>query len=277
MRATQDDLDQSSPNRNQHSIANLLAHAGNSLGIPASSLTSPFPHFPPGGSSPRQRAQSIVNSNSLQPNSPYRTNMHTPYRPGQGLPPPPPPQQNGHPPSSLGMSLPPPPPRQHQLMIPPPPSNPPSAHPTYWNRQASYPPPPNTSGPVPYNPGAYQQQQQQQIQQPHSESLVSATYIPGSDGWGPGVGIPPLYPLPKQQDSYDSGYGTGTSTYNSSLMREVQVATPIEDGRWTGNNTYSNMHRAPSRNIQANLWLFFSCSYGKFPTSSAPLPTPEAS
>ncbi|KAE9987281.1 hypothetical protein EG327_003890 [Venturia inaequalis] len=178
--------------------------------------------------------------------------MHTPYRPGQGLPPPPPPQQNGHLPSSLGMSLPPPPPRQHQLMIPPPPSNPPSAHPTYWNRQASYPPPPNTSGPAPYNPGAYQQQQQQQVQQPHSESLVSATYIPGSDGWGPGVGIPPLYPLPKQQDSYDSGYGTGTSTYNSSLMREVQVATPIEDGRWTGNNTYSTMHRAPSRNIQAN-------------------------
>ncbi|QDS71248.1 hypothetical protein FKW77_000221 [Venturia effusa] len=250
MRTKHEDLDQSSPHRNQHSITNLLAHAGNSLGIPASSLTSPFPPLVPGKSSPRQRSQSFANTNSLPPNPPYRNNMHTPYRPGQGLPPPPPPQQNGHPPSSLGMSLPPPPPRQHQLMIPPPPSNPPSAHPTYWNRQASYPPPPNTNGPVPYNPGAYQQQQQ--ISQPHSESLVSATYIPGSDGWGPGVGIPPLYPLPKQQDSYDSGYGTASSTYNSSLMREVQVATPIEDGRWTGNNTYSNMHRAPSRSIHAS-------------------------
>lgn len=249
MRASLDHFDQSSssPNRNQHSITNLLAHAGNSLGIPASSL------IPAGASSPRQRAQTFASSNGLQSNSSYRNNMHTPYRPGQGLPPPPPPQQNGHTPSSLGMSIPPPPPRQHQLMIPPPPSNPPSAHPTYWNRQASYPPPPNTSGPVPYNPGAYQQQQhQQQIQQPHSESLVSATYIPGSDGWGPGVGIPPLYPLPKTHDSYDSGYGTGTSTYNSTLMREVQVATPIEDGRWTGNSTYSNMHRAPSRNIHKN-------------------------
>jgi mitogen-activated protein kinase kinase kinase len=87
-------------------------------------------------------------------------------------------------------------------------------------------------------------------QPPQSESLVSATYIPGSDGWGPGVGIPPLYPLPKQESSYDSGYGTGTSTYNSSLMREVAVATPIEDGRWTGNGSYANIHRAPSRNIQ---------------------------
>jgi mitogen-activated protein kinase kinase kinase len=256
MRASSDDLDQPSLNRNQHSITNLLAHAGNSLGIPASSLTSPFPHISPGGASPRQRAQTFANTNSLQPNSPYRTNMHTPYRPGQQLPPPPPPQ-NGPQGSSLGMALPPPPPmsmrqpQQHTLMIPPPPSNPPSAHPTYWNRQASYPPPPNTSGPVPYNPGAYQQQLQQQ-QQPQSESLVSATYIPGSDGWGPGVGIPPLYPLPKQESSYDSGYGTGTSTYNSSMMREVQVATPIEDGRWTGNGTYSNLHRAPSRNIQAS-------------------------
>jgi mitogen-activated protein kinase kinase kinase len=270
MRATSDDLDQPSPNRNQHSITNLLAHAGNSLGIPASSLTSPFPHLPPGGVSPRQRAQTFANTHSLQPNSPYRTNMHTPYRPGQGLPPPPPPQ-NGPPGSGMGMALPPPPPmrqpQQHTLMIPPPPpSNPPSAHPTYWNRQASYPPPPNTSGPVPYNPGAYQQQQQQQqIQQPQSESLVSATYIPGGDGWGPGVGIPPLYPLPKQESSYDSGYGTGTSTYNSSMMREVQVATPIEDGRWASNGTYSQMHRAPSRNIQP--------SYGY--ASPAPTANPQ--
>lgn len=156
------------------------------------------------------------------------------------------------------MALPPPPPRQlqHQLMIPPPP---PSAPPTYWNRQASYPPPPNASGPVPYNPGAYQQQQQ--ILQPQSESLVSATYIPGSDGWGPGVGIPPLYPLPKQQDSYDSGYGTGTSTYNSNLMREVQVATPIEDGRYASSSTYANVHRQPSRSIHS--------SYGY----SSPAPT----
>lgn len=132
-------------------------------------------------------------------------------------------------------------------MIPPPPSNPPSAHPTYWNRQQSYPPPPNSStAPAPYNPRAYHQQMQQPQQ---SESLVSATYIPGSDGWGPGVGIPPLYPL--QSAGYDQPYPTGSGTFNRG-MGESTLNTPIEDGRWPDNRFNSNagIARAPSsRNI----------------------------
>jgi mitogen-activated protein kinase kinase kinase len=99
----------------------------------------------------------------------------------------------------------------------------------------------NQNAPAPYNPSAYQNHSQQ------GESLVSATYIPGSDGWGPGVGIPPLYPLTRQEASFDSGYGTASSTYNS-RMSDTSIPTPIEDGRWTTN---TSLYRQPSsRNIQ---------------------------
>ncbi|KAF2429570.1 Pkinase-domain-containing protein [Tothia fuscella] len=244
-----------SPSRSPNEqVDNTYNQNPSSLNVPQ----SPYPPSTGGRTSPRQRAHTFANTNTLQPNSPYSYNMHTPYRPGHGQQLPPPPPQNV-PSQTMGMPIPPPPPRpvvqQHQLMIPPPPSNPPSAHPTYWNRQQSYPPPPNTATtPAPYNPGAYHQQLQQPQQQ-QSESLVSATYIPGSDGWGPGVGIPPLYPL---QD-YDTGsaYPTGSSTYNNQLVNQAQISTPVDNSRrWQESQTYQsfqnqNIHRAPSsRNIQ---------------------------
>ncbi|KIW02767.1 hypothetical protein, variant [Verruconis gallopava] len=229
--------------------AGLLAQVGSTLtlGIPGSNPNTPFPYIPPLSTSPRQRAQSYATS-------PYSNTMHTPYRPGQQLPPPPPPQSV--PAGQAGMGfIPPPPPmprqQQHTMMnLPPPPSNPPSAHPishpTYWNRQQSYPPVANQNAPAPYNPSAYQNQFQPAQQQ--SESLTSATYIPGSDGWGPGVGIPPLYPLTRQEHSFDSGYGTLSSTLTSARSDATTVPTPIEDGRWTANA--SSLYRQPSRSIQ---------------------------
>ncbi|KAF2399775.1 hypothetical protein EJ06DRAFT_556891 [Trichodelitschia bisporula] len=140
------------------------------------------------------------------------------------------------------------------MIPPPPPAAPPSAHPTYWNRQPSY--TPLNAAPVPYNPTAYQNYSQTSLmpQSQNNETLVSATYIPGGEGWGPGVGIPPLYPLPRQESYADYAqagtYNAQAGTYNAQQM--MTNRTPVEDqGYQQDNRTYQNVHRQPStsRNI----------------------------
>ncbi|KAF2666988.1 Pkinase-domain-containing protein [Microthyrium microscopicum] len=179
--------------------------------------------------------------------------MHGAYR--NGFPPPPPPPQ-----TPIGISLPGPPPRQqhpqhHGLIIPPPPSGPPSAVPqnahSFWGgRQQSYPPPPPASNrPVPsYNPSAYstyQQQTQQSIRENSTGSLVSATYIPGGEGWGPGVGIPPPDDLYYDQPQYGthSDYGTQSNTGMTTLQ------TPIDGSNAFPTFAHGQMTPAPPRSI----------------------------
>lgn len=87
-----------------------------------------------------------------------------------------------------------------------------------WGRQQGYLPPP-----PPLGPNQFQYQQNQYSQHPayrnnqpaplaippppQNEAVVSATYIPGGDSFGPGVGIPALYsghhePIFQRDDSY---------------------------------------------------------------------------
>lgn len=107
---------------------------------------------------------------------------------------PPPPPQPTSTPGSHAINLPPPPPRPANnlggISIPPPPAS------YGWGAPGRQYPQPQG-----YNPGLYQNyavppppsapppQQAQQESQP----LTSATYIPGGESFGPGVGIPPLH------------------------------------------------------------------------------------
>ncbi|KAF2685847.1 MAP kinase [Lentithecium fluviatile CBS 122367] len=187
-----------------------------SLGSPPSSLhppsgpSSPYPLLSPGlvnhSTSPRGRAHTVADPNLLQRQQSYRQQsaMH------QYIPPPPP-QPTSTPAHNL--NLPPPPPRptnQNNLggiSIPPPPHQNfgwgaprqyqynPSA---YHGYQGTLPPPP---GPPP---------QQQQSEAP----LTSATYIPGGESFGPGVGIPPLH-TSRQQYSEPAFYQEDTWSANT--------------------------------------------------------------
>ncbi|MCJ1414545.1 hypothetical protein MMC32_000872 [Xylographa parallela] len=132
------------------------------------------------------------------------------------------------------MSLPPPPPRplqnmSHGMMLPPPPGPFPGHQQQQglsanwvqqgWNRVGfPLPPPPPMSmnqphSPHPaYNPGYQTHQpppisipsrQQHDIAQNESQPLTSATYVPGGDSFGPGVGIPGFHS--HQQVSFTRG------------------------------------------------------------------------
>ena len=158
------------------------------------------------------------------PSNPLTMDSRPPYIPG----PPPQPQQQNH-----IISLPPPPPRppamnssNHGMVLPPPPGPPPliTTNSTSmwggaaWGRQQGYLPPP-----PPLGPNQFQSQQNQYSQHPayrnnqpaplaippppQNEAVVSATYIPGGDSFGPGVGIPALYsghhePVFQRDDSF---------------------------------------------------------------------------
>lgn len=158
------------------------------------------------------------------PSNPLTMDSRPPYIPG----PPPQPQQQNH-----MISLPPPPPRppamnssNHGMVLPPPPGPPPLVTNSStsmwggaaWGRQQGYLPPP-----PPLGPNQFQNQQNQYSQHPayrnnqpaplaippppQNEAVVSATYIPGGDSFGPGVGIPALYsghhePVFQRDDSF---------------------------------------------------------------------------
>ncbi|KAK3690978.1 mitogen-activated protein kinase kinase kinase [Vermiconidia calcicola] len=116
---------------------------------------------------------------------------------GTYIPPPPPPSA----PPNSGMQFPPPPPprppnsiaQSHAQFIPPPP-NQSYGYGTY-NRQGSHPQPmyyhQQNREPKDYDPTAYAQYMQLPPLAP-DQPLTSATYIPGGESFGPGVGIPPL-------------------------------------------------------------------------------------
>ena len=157
-----------------------------------------------------------------------------------------PPQQNM-------MALPPPPPRpppnqsQHNLLPPPPPgpfpgqaqtasNGMPTSWVNNWNRIGIPPPPPppvqmshpnsvHYPGNNPYqqlHPPALSIPPRQNPYEPTSsdtQPLTSATYIPGGDSFGPGVGIPGLHS--SQQPSFAS------SDYNTEALLEPASGHPI--------------------------------------------------
>ncbi|KAL9103330.1 MAG: hypothetical protein Q9163_001636 [Psora crenata] len=168
----------------------------------------------PNRGGPRAQIPVEYQQGQRYPSSPAVVDSRPPYIPG----PPPPPQQ----PNPM-MSLPPPPPRppamnnQHAMVPPPPPGPPPSAtNPSggwgqqAWVRQQPYLPPPPPLGVSQINGQqnhyAYQSQWPTQLSipppPPPSEAVLSATYIPGGESFGPGVGIPPLYSQQQQEPSF---------------------------------------------------------------------------
>ncbi|KAJ4300748.1 mitogen-activated protein kinase kinase kinase [Kalmusia sp. IMI 367209] len=180
---------------------------------PSGGAGSPYSLLSPGSNystSPRGRAHTVADPNLIQRQQGYlpQSTMH------QYIPPPPPqPTSN---PATHNMNLPPPPPRP----------------PTNLNGMPMGPPPHQNYGwgapRQQYNPGAYHGYQQlppppgpPPVQQAQPEApLTSATYIPGGESFGPGVGIPPLHtsrhyqePAFYSEESYSANTDTSATSF----------------------------------------------------------------
>ncbi|KAI1493829.1 hypothetical protein F5X96DRAFT_119870 [Biscogniauxia mediterranea] len=198
----------------------------------------------------------------------YPNTQRDPGRPFQ-VPPPPPmsPPVQGQMNNMVNLNIPPPPPRYPAaptaasgVLLPPPPGPPPNSalgpQPpwqgswgrTYDGRTGFHIPPPPAGGPVAaYNPKLHHQASNNTLSIPpppplandHSsntyrpsnenEAMVSATYIPGSDTYGEGVGIPGFFPD-------DSTYSVTTQSSWPSQTGSAGTAntTPADDASRSG-------------------------------------------
>lgn len=141
------------------------------------------------------------------------------------------------------MALPPPPPRptalnsSHNMVPPPPPGPPPTAannaptgwNPQAWGRQQGYLPPPpplnqNQVGNQYVQYSAFRNNQPATLSipppPPQNESIVSATYIPGGDSFGPGVGIPALYSQQTQEPIFQRDESFSYSAAEAKMLAE---------------------------------------------------------
>ncbi|PGH18894.1 STE/STE11/BCK1 protein kinase [Polytolypa hystricis UAMH7299] len=169
----------------------------------------------------------------------------------QYIPAPPPPTMSQSGSQAHVLQLPPPPPRiQHSgshNLPPPPPGPPPGANygvqstwQQNWGRQpAPFPPPPPPL--IPTN--QYNAPHSRQIPAPLSipipqmsndlQPLTSATYIPGADSFGPGVGIPPLFTQDYPRET--AAHNTNAQSYSDGTMmsttgnRPHQLSVPSRD------------------------------------------------
>ncbi|KAF2732820.1 MAP kinase [Polyplosphaeria fusca] len=195
----------------------------------------------PYSTSPRGRAHTVADPNLVQRQQSYlnKPTMH-PY-----LPPPPP--QPTSTPANHGINFPPPPPRPatnlNAINIPPPPQN------YGWGA------PRQPYQPQNYNPGLYQYNHNIAPPPPpgpppqQEPPLTSATYIPGGESFGPGVGIPPLHTSRHYQDPayYESQtYSATTDGSNTSLP------TP-QDNHAYGTNAGFNVPPTPSGRNHLNI------------------------
>lgn len=236
-------------------------------------------HLQPHPQAPRPRAHTFNHSDMSNPPQQDQYRRGTPVTPGamqqggqwqasgqrhasdqrgaQGyLPYPPPPNMQS--PAGSNIQLPGPPPRppmsatqSHGMMLPPPPGQPT----TYWNRQAGYAPPPppqhmqQNREPKAYDPMAYSEYMHLPPL-PDNAPLTSATYIPGSDSFGPGVGIPPLHSQQNpsssrsnvpQHPTYWRGGSGEFATSGESTMPRYGSETHLNqayNGTWTANPQY---------------------------------------
>ncbi|KAF4556244.1 MAP kinase kinase kinase mkh1-like protein [Elsinoe fawcettii] len=236
---------------------------------------------PPYSTSPRPRAHTYADPNAAaaqQAQDIYRRN--TPVTPGTAppgqrhasaaqveavgrgyVPPPPPPLST---PQHQGMYLPPPPPRsgppQHNgmMMPPPPPQN------SAWgglNHQNSYPPPPPVNmnrEPRAYDPTAYSAYMSMPPLPPDNQPLTSATYIPGGESFGPGVGIPPLH-SPTQQTLRPMFSQPANSWYNHDYQsnppypNDHPASSNVGQSGWSDSNSlysYTNSHQSQQQQQQ---------------------------
>ncbi|KAF2257500.1 hypothetical protein CC78DRAFT_588475 [Lojkania enalia] len=215
-----------------------IASPPSSLLAPNGGTSSPYQLLSPSSgsysTSPRGRAHTLADPNLVQRQQSYlqKPTMHHPY-----LPPPPP--QPTSTPAGHGISLPPPPPRPANnlggINIPPPPQN------YGWGapRQTPY-------QPQNYNPGLYQDYQRNIAPPPppgppppqQEPPLTSATYIPGGESFGPGVGIPPLHTT--RQYPEPAYYRDDTQPYSATTDGSATgFPTPQENGQYVANAGYN--------------------------------------
>ncbi|ORX97284.1 hypothetical protein BCR34DRAFT_607328 [Clohesyomyces aquaticus] len=219
-----------------------------SLLIPSGGTSSPYPLLSPGNApystSPRGRAHTVADPNLVQRQHSYLTkpSMH-PYLP------PPPPQPPATPSHAThgGINLPPPPPRPANnvggIQIPPPPGN-------YWAAPRQYQPQ--------YNPSLYPAYHERSLPPPPAQPppqqeppLTSATYIPGGESFGPGVGIPPLHT--SRQYSEPTYYRDDAQTYSATTDgSSTSFPTPQENVQY-GMNTGYNVPPTPSGRSHLNI------------------------
>lgn len=88
---------------------------------------------------------------------------------------------------------------------------------------------------------------------PDTQPLVSATYIPGADSFGPGVGIPPLHaspppPPPSNTPSRSQNQQQYHNPYSQHPVTPQYPLDPLDDGRWLqysqpNNNQYNSYYQ----------------------------------
>ncbi|KAI1339878.1 hypothetical protein F5Y15DRAFT_407151 [Xylariaceae sp. FL0016] len=209
----------------------------------------------------------------------YSNPQGNPGRPFQVPPPPPPmsPPVTGQ--INSLMSIPPPPPRYpsaptttNGVLLPPPPGPPPNSamgsHPpwqsswgrTYDGRTGLQIPPPPAGAPIAYNPRLHHQASAQTLNIPpppppsndhgtatyrpgadYEPALTSATYIPGGDTYGEGVGIPGFFP-------------DDTSTHSSSISAQSSAFPGSQYSSFTTLNSTpgENPNNDPNKGLYAN-------------------------
>ncbi|PSN62755.1 Pkinase-domain-containing protein [Corynespora cassiicola Philippines] len=223
-----------------------------SLLIPSGGTSSPYPLLSPQhnpySTSPRARAHTVADPALSQrpPQQTFLPPLQSAMHQHQYNLPPPPPQPTSTPASHIN-SLPPPPPRPANqnglggISIPPPP------HTNYgWGapRQTynpslyqpySVPPPP---GPPP---------PQSQPQSNESAPLTSATYIPGGESFGPGVGIPPLHTRYSEPYYTEDAYSANTNNSSANGFSASQ-----ENGQY-GTSSAFNLPPTPSGRGHLNI------------------------
>lgn len=222
--------------------ASNLASPPSSLLTPGG-ISSPYPLLSPVSgpysTSPRGRAHTVADPNLVQRQHSYlqSSTMH-PY-----LPPPPP--QPSATPGGHTLNLPPPPPRPSNINIPPPPPQ------NFgWGAPRHYLTNPHNQGT--YDPSLYGTQSfgnrtqafggnippppppQAQPEAP----LTSATYIPGGESFGPGVGIPPLHT--SRQYSEPTYYRDDPQSYSANTDgSNTGFPTPQETNQYGLNSGYA--------------------------------------
>ncbi|KAL6707339.1 mitogen-activated protein kinase kinase kinase [Coniothyrium glycines] len=271
--------------RPHHDLASALPHdRASDLLLPEIPLGSPYPPFSPApgllSTSPRARAHTVA--------APPIAHRPQNYLPGpamrqQYIPPPPPQQPASTAAAAAQIGLPPPPPLRptnnyqtfNGVALPPPP------HSTNWG-------PPRQQYPQTYNPGQYQNYSQQlppppAIPHPSMQQLdrdpplTSATYIPGGESFGPGVGIPPLHTSRQQYPEptfyRDDNYSANTDASASGFPTLHDSVQSVQYGTHNG----YNMPPTPSSRNHLNIPTAQAQSYDHSgpPTATMQNPMPQ--
>jgi tRNA A-37 threonylcarbamoyl transferase component Bud32 len=108
---------------------------------------------------------------------------------------------------------------------------------------------------------------------PDSQPLTSATYIPGGESFGPGVGIPPLHT--SRQQFEPSYYRDDSQSYSATTdVSSSSFATP-QDNQLYGNNSGYNLPPTPSGRNHLNIPTDRSQGYDSSGPPTATLQNPH--